>query len=143
AAFERPSSLNQNAVTKMIDNTLNASLFASYIGRIFNFTSQTAYQSNHRYYTNPIDGDFSPIDGVTIINNYGKQWNNIKVLTQEFKFTSPTASSSALKWTTGSYFFWQDSPVKQATHFGKDAAFVGSPDSFYSIINTSKGKSFV
>ena len=36
--------------------------------------------------------------------------------------------------------FLQDNPVKQAIRFGKDAAFVGSPDSFYSVISTNKGK---
>ena len=139
-AFAHPFEVNQNATTTMVDNTWNASLSAQYAGRNFNFSSQTSYQSNYRYYTKPIDGDFSPIDGITIINNYGKPWNNVKVWTQEFKLTSPASSSSKLKWTTGLYLFYQDNPNKQATRFGKDAAFVGSPDSLYSIITTSKGK---
>jgi iron complex outermembrane receptor protein len=139
-AFAHPYEVNQNAITTIIDNTLNASFSAQYAGRKFNFSSQTAYQSNYRYYTNPIDGDFSPIDGITIINNYGKPWNNVKAWTQEFKFTSPAASASKLKWTTGMYLFYQDNPTKQATRFGKDAALVGSPDSLYSIITSSKSK---
>lgn len=139
-AFAHPYEVNQNAITTIIDNSLNASLSAQYAGAKFNFSSQTSYQSNYRYYTNPIDGDFSPIDGITIINNYGKPWNNVKVWTQEFKLTSPASSSSKLKWTTGVYLFYQDNPTKQATRFGKDAAYVGSPDSLYSIITTSKSK---
>jgi len=139
-AFAHPYQVDQNAVTKMVDNTLNASFSAVYSGRSFHFTSQTAYQSNRRYYTDPIDADFSPIDGVTIINNYGGPWNKVKVLTQEFKFTSPANSVSPFTWTAGAYLFYLDNPSKQATHFGADAALVGSPDSLFSIINTTKTK---
>jgi iron complex outermembrane recepter protein len=141
-AFANPFHLNQNAVTKMIDNTFNSSLSVNHTGPHVHFSSQTAYQSNHRYYDNPIDGDFSPIDGVTIINNYGDAWNKVKVWTQEFKFTSPVASPSPLSWTAGVYGFIQHNPVKQATRFGEDADLVGAPDKNFSIINTSKGKSY-
>jgi iron complex outermembrane receptor protein len=141
-AFEHPFELNQNAVTKMIDNTFNTSLSINHTGRAFNFSSQTAWQSNHRYYKDPIDGDFSPIDGVTIINNYGNDWNRVKVLTEELRFTSPSATTSPLKWTAGTYLFMQKNPVKQATHFGEDAAMLGSPDKNYSLVNTSTGKGF-
>jgi iron complex outermembrane receptor protein len=140
-ALNNPFVLNQDATAKMIDNTFNSSFTANYAGKTFNFSSQTAYQSNHRYYDKPLDGDFSPIDGVTIINNYGDEWNKVKVLTQEFKFTSPASTLSKLKWTAGSYFFHQDNPVKQAIHFGKDAALVGAPDTDFSLINSTKGKS--
>jgi iron complex outermembrane recepter protein len=139
-AFANPYQVDQNAITQMVDNTLNASFSAIYSGNTFNFTSQTAYQSNLRYYQDPIDADFSPIDGITIINNYGKPWNKVKAWTQEFKFTSPANSISPLRWTAGAYFFYQDNPNKQATRFGKDAALVGSPDSLFSIINTTKSK---
>lgn len=140
-AFSNPYHLNQNAIATLVDNVFNSSLSANYSGRKFNFTTQTSYQSNYRYYAQPIDGDFSPADAVTIINDYGKKWNNVKVLTEELKFTSP-ASASKFKWTTGAYFFYQNTPNKQATHFGKDAALVGSPDINYAIINTTKAKSF-
>ena len=139
-ALKYPFKLNQDAVTKMIDDILNGSLSINHYGNGFQFSSQTAYQTNHRYYDQPIDGDFSPIDGVTIINNYGNDWNNVKVLTQEFKLSSAASSASPLDWTVGSYLFLQDNPVKQATHFGKDAAFVGAPDINFSTINTAKGK---
>lgn len=141
-ALAHPFELNQNAVTEMVDNTFNTSLSINHTGHAFNFSSQTAWQSNHRYYKDPIDGDFSPIDGVTIINNYGSDWNKVKVFTQEFKFTSPAASTSPFKWTAGTYLFVLDNPVKQTTHFGEDAELVGSPDKNYSLINTSKGKGF-
>ncbi|MGI8638214.1 MAG: TonB-dependent receptor, partial [Segetibacter sp.] len=141
-AFKDPFMLNQNALTTSIDNTLSTSLSANYAGSSFNFSSQSSCQHNYRYYNNPIDGDFSPVDAITIINNYRKDWNNVKVLTQEFKFTSPASSISPLKWTAGSYLFYQDNPTKQATHFGKDAALVGSPDVNYSLINTTKGKGY-
>ncbi|WP_315816024.1 TonB-dependent receptor domain-containing protein [Paraflavitalea speifideaquila] len=141
-AFAHPFELNQNAVTEMVDNTFNTSLSINHTGHAFNFTSQTAWQSNHRYYKDPIDGDFSPIDGVSIINNYGSKWNKVKVLTQEFRFTSPTATRSPLKWTAGTYLFVLDNPVKQATHFGEDAELMGSPDKNYALINTSTDKGF-
>src|SRR6187431_892470 len=125
----------------MVDNVFNGSFSANYSGKAFNFSSQTTYQSNWRYYETPLDGDFSPIDGVTIINNYGKDWNNVKAWTQEFKFTSP-ASASNLKWTGGVYLFHQESPVKQTTHFGEDAGFI-DPNAFpnSNSISTSTGKS--
>jgi iron complex outermembrane receptor protein len=117
-AFENPFVLEQNAITKLIDNVFNSSLKISHAGSAVNFTSLTTYQSNYRYYDNPIDGDFSSRDIVSIKNNYGKDWNNVKVFTQEFKVSSPTASASPLKWTAGAYLFHQDNPVKQATAFG-------------------------
>ncbi len=122
-ALANPFKVNQNSVATMVDNLFNASFSANYSGNNFNFSSQSTYQSNWRYYKQPLDGDFSPIDGVTIINNYGNKWNNVKVLTQEFKFTSP-ASVTNLKWTGGLYLYHQNNPVKQATHFGADAALV-------------------
>ncbi len=141
-AINNPFRLNQDAVAKMIDKTFNLSLVAAYTGKHFNFNSQTAYQYNHRYYNAPLDGDFSPIDAVTIINDYDGKWNKVKVLTQEFKFTSPSVSNSKIKWTAGSYVFYQDNPTKQAVHFGKDAALVGAPDINFSIINSTKAKSY-
>ena len=141
AAFADPFRVNQNAVAKLVDNTFNTSLTANYTGQRFNFSTQTSYQSNYRYYATPIDGDFSTADAITIINNYGNKWNNIKVVTEELRVTSPASSASRLKWTAGSYLFYQNVPNKQATHFGKDAALVGSPDSNYAIINTATARS--
>lgn len=139
-AFNNPFHLNQNATTQMVDNTFNASLSVNYTGPSVNFTSQTAWQTNQRYYKQPIDGDFSPIDGVTIINNYGHKWNNVKALTQEFRFTSPASIASPWKWTTGIYLFYQDVPNKQATHFGEDGDLLGAEKNT-SVITTSTGKS--
>lgn len=136
-----PFNLTQNATAKMIDNTFNGSLSVNHTGKYVNINSQTAYQSNHRYYDAPLDGDFSPIDGVTIINQYGKDWNKVKVITQEVKLTSTAATFSALKWIAGVYFFHQDNPTKQTTHFGEDAGLIGVPDKNFSITNTTKGKS--
>jgi iron complex outermembrane receptor protein len=139
-ALTNPFHLNQDATALMIDNTFNASLTANYTGTRFTFNSQTAYQSNHRYYNAPLDGDFSPIDGVSIINDYGNDWNNVKAWTQEFKLTAPATAGN--KWTLGSYLFYQDNPTKQAVHFGADALLVGAPDTDFSLINSTKGKSY-
>ena len=135
-AFANPYKLNQNSTTTMMDQTTNTGLSIHYAGNGFNFSSQTAYQQNYRYYTNPIDGDFSPIDAVSVINNYGNKWNNIKVLTQDFKFTS-NYNNSKFKWTAGAFLFYQDAPVKQATRFGMDANMMMIGDSLFSTTSIS------
>ncbi len=141
-SFANPFHLNQDAVAQMIDNTFNVSLVAAYSGKQFNFSSQTAYQYNQRYYDKQLDADFAPVDGISIINNYGKNRNKAAVFTQEFKVNSPSAKPAKLKWTAGTYFFSQNNPTKQAVHFGKDAALFGAPDINFSVINTSKLKSW-
>ncbi len=133
--FMHPFHLNQNATTQMKDNTLNSSFSLNYTGRHFNFNALTAYQKNYRYYTQPIDGDFSPYDIISVINNYGKSFNNIKVLTQEFKLSS--TPNSKIKWTTGAYLFYQDAPVKQGTRFGEMASMMVG-DSLFNLISTTK-----
>ncbi|MDT0646449.1 TonB-dependent receptor [Zunongwangia sp. F260] len=138
AAFENPYTLNQNQLSTMKDNTFNTSLVIDHKGKNFNFSSQTAYQQNYRYYENPVDGDFSPLDAISIINDYGNDWNTVKVATQEFKFSSVSGPGRDLEWTAGTYLFYQESPVKQATHFGEDAALVGSEEINYSLINTTE-----
>lgn len=140
-ARENPFTVNQNAMTRLMDNTFNASLVANHSGDRLNFSSQTAYQSNYRYYKDPIDGDFSPFDIVTIINNYGKDWNNVKVFTQEFKLSSPASLTSPFKWTLGTYLFHQNNPVKQTTRFGEDAGMYGIDDANFSTINTTQSYS--
>ncbi|MCM4158461.1 TonB-dependent receptor [Antarcticibacterium flavum] len=138
AAFEDPYILNQNEISTMKDNTFNTSLVIDHKGKNVNFSSQTAYQQNYRYYETPIDADFSPLDALSIINNYGKDWNTVKVATQEFKFSSTKGPWRDLDWTAGTYMFYQESPVKQATHFGEDAASIGSEQTNYSLINTTE-----
>jgi len=135
-AFGNPYRLNQNSTTTMKDKTSNTSLSIRYAGSGFTFSSQTAYQQNYRYYTTPIDGDFSPIDAISIINNYGNNWNNIKVLTQDFKFSS-NYSNSKFKWTAGAFLFYQDAPVKQTTRFGIDANLMMIGDSLFSTTSIS------
>ncbi len=107
-------------------------------GENLNFSSQTAYQQNYRYYQNPIDADFSPLDAISIINDYGNDWNTVKVSTQEFRFSSASSPGRKLEWTAGSYMFYQESPVKQATHFGEDAPMLGSEEINYSLISTGE-----
>lgn len=135
-ALSNPFKVNQNATTTMIDNIFNASIAVNYAGRAFSFSSVSTYQENYRYYTKPIDGDFSGLDIISVINNYGNQFNKVKVGTQEFKFSSP-ASESNLKWTTGVYGFSRYAPTKVGTHFGADAADIGSPMSDFASINTN------
>lgn len=136
AVFTQPFKLDQNATTTMMDNTFQSSLAATYKGRAFHFHEQTSYQQNYRYYTKPIDGDFSPLDAISIINNYGSKWNNIRAVTEDIQFSS--ANASPWKWTTGAYWFYQDQPNKQATRYGQDANMLGVGDSLFSTINTTR-----
>lgn len=136
-----PFILDQDAVARMHDNNFSGSVSVQYSGSRVNISSQTAYQFNYRYYEKPLDADFSPLDAVSIFNNYGHEWNHVKVFTEELKFTSPAASASPLKWVAGSYFFTQKNPVKQATRFGDDAMLIGAPDNNFSIINSTRSRS--
>ncbi len=140
SALNDPFKVNQNTTTGLIDNIFNTSLALKYSDKAFNFSSQSTYQSNYRYYTQPIDGDFSPIDGVSIVNNYGDDFNKVKVGTQEFRFTSPADATSKFNWVTGIYGFYQNNPVKQAIHFGEDAELVGAPFANFSSITTNQQK---
>ena len=133
--------LNQNATTTLMDDIFNASFSINHAANRFNLNAQTAYQSNYRFYSNPIDADFSPLDGISIINNYGKDWNRVQVLTQEIRLSSADRTNGPLKWTAGTYLFRQQNPVKQATYFGADAAMLGIPDNNFSLINTTDGRS--
>ncbi|SDD05441.1 TonB-dependent receptor [Niabella drilacis] len=139
-AFAAPYQLDQNATGKMMDRTWNASLALTHWGRKLHFSTQAAWQNNYRYYKAPLDGDFSPLDAVTIGNDYGHKWNNVKVLTHELKLGSGTDRSSKINWTAGTYFFHQYNPVKQSTHFGKDAGLLGVPDTDFSTISISRGR---
>ncbi|WP_343631685.1 TonB-dependent receptor [Fluviicola sp.] len=139
-AMEQPYRLNQDAVAKMIDNTLNGSLSFHYSGKQFHFVSQSTFQTNQRYYDGAIDGDFSPLDAVSIYNDYGGKWNRTTVPAQEFRFSSP-ATAKRLKWVAGSYLFFQEGFVKQAVKYGGDALLIGAPDTDFSVINTSKFRS--
>lgn len=137
AALAAPYQLNQNAIATMKDQTENLSFTAQYLGKQFQIHSQTAWQSNRRVYNAPLDGDFSPLDAVTVINDYGKAFNQVKVLTQEIRMGSASQTEDKLKWTAGMYFFKQNNPTRQGIHFGKDAGLLGIPDSNFAIINTN------
>ena len=139
-AFVNPYHLDQNAIGEMVDNSLNSSLMIRHTGAKFDFSSLTAYQSNYRYYQSPLDGDFSPLDIISIVNNYGKPWNKVNAWTEELRFSSATASVSPLKWAAGTYLFVQNAPNQQGVHFGTDAALVGSPDSNYTVISKTRIK---
>jgi iron complex outermembrane recepter protein len=139
-AFSQSYHLDQNAIGKMIDNTLDASLAIKHTGAQIDLTAQTSWQHNYRYYDPSVDGDFSPADAVSIINNYGHSWNNVQAFTQEIRLNSSDSRTSPLSWTAGAYFFHQYEPNKQATHFGADAALVGSPETDFSSIDVTKAR---
>jgi iron complex outermembrane receptor protein len=136
-AFENPFVLNQNSTTELVDNIFNSALNIEHHGQSFNFQSVSTYQSNYRYYKTGIDSDFSPADLFTIVNNYGRDWNRVQVYTQEFKLSSPTASTSPLKWTAGTYLYYQDNPTRQGFRLGAD---MGPGTEGLTMISTSIGK---
>ncbi|MBS1929213.1 MAG: TonB-dependent receptor [Chitinophagaceae bacterium] len=136
-ALASPFHLSQNATAVMHDNTQNLSLVIKKTFKSVKLVSQSAYQQNYRYYDAPLDGDFSPADMVTIINNYGRKWNNVKVFTQELR-ASGNAKDNKINWTAGGFFFYQHNPVKQMTHFGEDAGLMGAPDINFGSLATTK-----
>lgn len=139
-AFGNPFHVDQNATAKMIDNTFNSSLLINHSNQNFNLDFISTYQSNYRIYNAPLDGDFSPYDVVSVINDYGKPYNKVKVFTQEVRLSSGNEKQK-LQYTAGAYFFYQDNPVKQGTYYGELAnAVYGVGDSLFTILNTSKSK---
>ncbi|RYZ22591.1 MAG: TonB-dependent receptor [Chitinophagaceae bacterium] len=139
-ALADPFKLSQNAVTKMIDNVFNGSLALVHAGPRLQWSSQTAYQSNYRYYNDPIDADFSPLNGMTIINNYGREWNRNEVFTQEFNLRPTGDRTGLFRWSAGAFLFHQKAPVKQTTRFGEDAEMLGAPQANFSLINSTTSK---
>jgi iron complex outermembrane receptor protein len=137
-AFDAPFRLNQNTSTTMVDNVSNASLVVNYAGTI-NFSSQTSFQSNYRIYEDPIDGDFSPLDIVSIVNNYGEDWNKVNVWTQEFRLFSEEGSNSKFSWLVGLFGFVKEDPVKQGTFFGENGDIYGSQPNT-TLLTTNMGK---
>ncbi|MBM3444974.1 MAG: TonB-dependent receptor [Bacteroidetes bacterium] len=140
SAFKKPFELSQNQTTTMNDQTNNLSLILQHKGKKANITLQSAYQQNYRYYDNTLDADFSPYSIVGIFNNYGKNYNNVKAFTNELRIQSVDSTSNKLKWSTGMFQYTSNSPTRQATVFGKDAGFIGIPDTDFSLIayNLSK-----
>ena len=128
AAFENPYVLAQNLLATMKDQTSNASVAIRHKGEKTDLTIQSSRQRNYRYYTNSLDADFSPADIVGIFNNYGRDFNNVNVVTNEVRLSSSKQKDSKFSWTIGAYHFIQDNPTKQATAFGKDAGLFGVPD---------------
>ncbi|MGF1636058.1 MAG: TonB-dependent receptor [Cyclobacteriaceae bacterium] len=141
-AFENPFEVNQNAKTEMVDQNINASLSINYDGETVNFSAQTAYLSNYRYYKDPIDADFSPLDGIEVVNNYGRAWNNVKVLTQELRLSSAAGNASPIRWITGLYAFMENDPVRQGIYFGENAGMFGAPMTDFTSISTNMGENF-
>ena len=139
SALENPYVLSQNQVATMKDKTSNASIVIRHKGEKTDLIIQSSRQRNYRYYTNSLDADFSPADIVGIYNNYGKDFNNVNVLTNEVRLSSSKQQDSKLSWTVGAYQFIQDNPTKQATAFGKDAGLFGVPDTDFAIISTNIG----
>lgn len=140
SALYEPFVLNQNATARMNDDVFNTSLVLKYNTGAVRFQSISAWQTNSRIYDKPLDGDFSPLDAIAIVNNYGGDFNKVKVFTQEFRFQSRDLAEQKLKWNAGLFFFNQDNPTRQGTYFGKDASLLGIPDTEFTIISNNLGK---
>lgn len=135
SAFKNPYQLSQNQTTSMNDQTNNLSLILQHKGANTNITLQSSYQNNYRYYDNTLDADFSQFSIIGIFNNYGQSYNNVKAFTNELRIQSADVKNNKLKWSTGLFQYTNNSPTKQATVFGKDAGFIGVPDTDFSLIS--------
>ena len=71
-----------------------------------------------------------------MVNNYGKDWNQISAWTQDLKLNS--VNNQTLKWTIGAYLFSQNAPTKQGTYFGTDAYLLGIENSNFTLINATQ-----
>jgi iron complex outermembrane receptor protein len=139
-AADRPYELDQNATATMLDRGSNASLSVARAGARVRLDVQTAWQSNHRIYDRPLDGDFSRADIVSIFNDYGDRFNRVGVWTQEVRLSSAPSAQGRLQWVSGLFLFAQDNPVRQATVFGRDAGLFGIPDRDFSLVSQNLGK---
>jgi iron complex outermembrane receptor protein len=135
--LQNPYHLSQNSLGRMIDKTENSSIVIKRNGDKVNLSLQTSLQKNYRYYQDPLDGDFSTIDIVSVYNNYGKDFNKVNVLTNELRVSSVKSNDSKVDWTAGIYHFSQKSPTKLATVFGDDAGLYGVPQSNFALISTN------
>ena len=140
SAFETPFTLNQNAVSTMRDNVWNASLSLAYRTASVRIQSITAWQQNLRVYQQPIDGDFSSLDAISIVNDYGGRYNKVKVFTQEFRMQSGEQKEHKITWNAGAFLFRQQNPTLQGTRFGKDAPLLGIPDSNFTLVSNNDGR---
>jgi iron complex outermembrane receptor protein len=141
ALFDKPYTLEQNQLAEMRDNTSNSSLTIKHKGKSFDFTLQSSYQRNYRYYDKTLDADFSPADIVGIFNNYGNQFNTVGIFSNELRLHSNSSNeNSKIEWTAGLFHFTQNNPGKQATVFGNDAGLFGVPDINFSIISINKSR---
>lgn len=140
-ARENPFVLNQNSLTRMVDDISNASLNIVRSGERIHFTSQTSYQYNYRIYEEPIDGDFSPLDIVSIIKEDDRDWNYVSVWTQELRLSSGVTDPENISWQAGVFGFLKDDPEKQGTHFGENGDLYGAvPHSTIVTTNTGSDK---
>lgn len=135
--INNPYHLAQNSIGMMKDRTENSSIVVKRNGSRINLSLQTALQNNYRYYTNSLDGDFSTFDIVGVYNNYGKEFNKVDVLTNEFRVSSASLNDSKVSWSAGLFQFIQKSPTKQATIFGDDAGLYGLPETNFALISTN------
>jgi iron complex outermembrane receptor protein len=87
-----------------------------------------------------MNGDFSTLDIISIINDYGKKMEQRKSVYRRIAFQFPANNTAALKWTAGAYFFHPNVPNKQATYFGADAGYYGIPILISLPLITSTGK---
>ena len=139
-ALLAPFTLNQDAVSTMRDRTWNASLSMQYRKGGLRLESITSWQQNQRIYRRPIDGDLSPLDAISIVNDYGGRYNRVRVFTQEFRIHSAERDEDKLTWSAGAFMFRQDNPTLQGTRFGRDAPLLGIPDSNFTLVSRNDGR---
>ncbi len=132
----QPFQVNTNNTNVERRNNFNTSLAANYYGKGFNFTVVSAYIDWHAWYEGRgVDYDFSPLDALSTAPNQRQH-----VFTQEFRFSSPSASQSRLKWVAGAYGFTQNTRMNVPTFYGPDyVQFDPTSAAPFTTISFSKG----
>ena len=114
--YSNPYQVNTNNTNVERRKNFNTSLTANYYGKGFNFTSVSSYINWHAYYEGAgVDYDFSPLNALSTAPN-----NHQHVLTQELRFSSPSADESRFKWVAGAYGFTQNLYTYSPVFFGPD-----------------------
>lgn len=124
-AIEEPYKLAVNSLGSNRRLVSNSSLALIYDHPAFRFFSTSAFQYVQQAYQG-IDQDLYPYDmatGASYRNKPGEAYPQ-SVISQEFRFSSP-ATQSNIRWTAGSYFFYQDYDKRYAAIYENLALFFG------------------
>jgi iron complex outermembrane receptor protein len=124
-AIKNPYKLAVNKLGSHKRNINNNALSINYKHQYFQLTSVSSYQFIQQYYQN-IDQDLTAYDLATGSTFHHKEGDAIpqQVLNQEIRLTSPNTNKK-IKWTLGTYAFYQKYDKRYATRYERLALFFG------------------